>query len=127
IGFCGEQGLQDTEYTYKKLVEVKKKSYASVSDVWLGITDKYWAAILIPDPKAKLTTADFSSGDDAGVATYQADYVMPQQTIAPGATVSAVSHLFAGAKEVHVLDQYKKDLGLQLFDRLTNWGRFWFI
>ncbi len=41
--------------------------------------------------------------------------------------MSATAHLFAGAKEVHVLNLYKNDLGLKLFDRLINWGRFWFL
>jgi YidC/Oxa1 family membrane protein insertase len=125
IGDLGDQGLQ--EITYKKMVEEKKKSFSNVTNAWLGITDKYWAAVLIPDAKSTLTSANFSVGEDAGTTTYQSDYVMPQQVIAPGATVSASTHLFAGAKEVHVLNTYKRDLGLKLFDRLINWGRFWFI
>ena len=128
IGYFGDAGgLQDTEYTYKKLAEVQKKSFDKATNAWLGITDKYWAAVLIPDSKAPLQAADFSAPVIAGVQTYQAGYVMPQQVIAPGATVSATAHLFAGAKEVQVLNLYKSDLGLKLFDRLINWGRFWFL
>jgi YidC/Oxa1 family membrane protein insertase len=125
IGNLGDQGLQ--EITYKKMTEDKKKSFANVTGAWLGITDKYWAAVLAPDSKATLTSANFSAGTDAGTPTYQADYVLPEQVIAPGATVSASTHLFAGAKEVNVLNTYKRDLDLKLFDRLINWGRFWFI
>jgi len=123
IGYLG--GLQ--EITYKDMAKEKKKSFTNVTNAWLGITDKYWAAVLIPDQATTLTSANFSSGEDAGTPTYQADFVKPQQVVAPGATVSTSMHLFAGAKEVRVLNTYKNDLGLQLFDRLINWGRFWFI
>jgi len=125
IGELGNQGLQ--EFTYKKLNEEKKKTYSNVANAWLGITDKYWAATLVPSSKATLTTAEFSVGDDAGTPTYQADYVMPQQVVAPGATASTSAHLFAGAKEVHVLNDYNKRYDLNHFDLLIDWGWFWFF
>ena len=125
IGELGDQG--EKEITYKKLAEEKKQVYSNVTNAWLGITDKYWAATLVPDSKATLTTAEFSLGDDAGTPTYQADYVMPQQVIAPGATASMSAHLFAGAKEVHVLNDYNKRFDLNHFDLMIDWGYFWFF
>src|SRR5262249_40650019 len=59
--------------------------------------------------------------------TYQADYVQETQSISPGATANATAYLFAGAKEVAVVDGYGKALGLDRFDRLIDWGRLWFI
>ena len=53
------QGLQ--EYTYKKIEDEKKPVDFDVTNGWLGITDKYWAATLLPDPKAHLK-ARFSTG-----------------------------------------------------------------
>ena len=47
--------------------------------------------------------------------------------VAPGASASNVSHLYAGAKEVALIDKYKADLGIPLFDRTVSWGWFWFI
>jgi YidC/Oxa1 family membrane protein insertase len=125
IGVLGDHGLQ--EITYKKMAEEKKQSFSNVTNAWLGITDKYWAAVLIPQAGVTLPSAGFSAGTDAGRPTYQADFVKPPQVIAPGATASATTRLFAGAKEVNVLDTYKRELDLKLFDRLINWGRFWFI
>src|SRR5215831_1900516 len=46
IGVIGEEGLQ--ELTYKTLDEKKRVPFTSNS-AWLGFTDKYWAAALIPD------------------------------------------------------------------------------
>jgi YidC/Oxa1 family membrane protein insertase len=125
IGYLGDKGEQ--QVTYKKLAEQKKQVFSDVTNAWLGITDKYWAATLVPDSKAKLQTAEFSLGEAAGQPTYQADYIMPPQEIAPGATVSTSTHLFAGAKEVHVLNDYNKKYDLNHFDLLIDWGWFWFF
>src|SRR5580704_4056857 len=51
IGVIGEQGLQ--EETYKKIDDKKSESW-DATNVWLGITDKYWAATLLPETDAKV-------------------------------------------------------------------------
>jgi YidC/Oxa1 family membrane protein insertase len=124
IGELGDQGLQ--EVTYKSIDDKKKLSFPKVSKAWLGITDKYWAAALVPDPNASLD-AEFSAGELGTVKTYQTAYLLGEQVVAPGATGTANGRLFAGAKEVHVVNGYNSDLGLNLFDRLIDWGWFWFI
>jgi len=124
IGELGDQGLQ--EITYSKLETGKKKQFSKVTDAWLGITDKYWAAALLPDPKATID-ASFSASEVGTTKTYQADYLLPQQTVAPGATASVTQRLFAGATEVHVVNAYNSALGLRLFDRLIDWGYFYFF
>ena len=124
IGELGDQGLQ--EITYKAIEDKKKITFPKVSKAWLGITDKYWAAALVPDPNATLD-AEFVAGEIGKVKTYQTDYLLGEQVIAPGATGTATGRLFAGAKEVHVVNGYNSQLGLNLFDRLIDWGWFWFI
>ncbi|MFL6813328.1 MAG: membrane protein insertase YidC [Bradyrhizobium sp.] len=132
IGYLGEQGLQ--EYGYKKIDDAKAVSF-KVTDGWLGITDKYWASALLPDTKAQLQ-ARFSSNLVGRVRTYQTDYLEDPQTIAIGGTASANARLFAGAKEASVvginfplagLGGYNKQLGLNHFDLLIDWGWFYFI
>ncbi len=51
IGVFGDKGLQ--EETYADVEKKKAISYSAVNS-WLGITDKYWAATLIPDTKIKV-------------------------------------------------------------------------
>ena len=77
----GDQGLK--EETYAKIEEKKSETF-NVTNGWLGITDKYWAATLLPDTDAKLT-AHFSYGLVGTTKTYQTDYLLDQRTIAPGA------------------------------------------
>ncbi len=123
IGVLGEHGLQEVTY---KTIEDKKKLPFKATNAWLGITDKYWAATLLPDPKANVQ-AQFSAGEIDKVKTYQTDYLLDAQTIAPGATGAATSRLFAGAKEVSVVDAYNKQLDLNRFDLMIDWGWFYFI
>jgi YidC/Oxa1 family membrane protein insertase len=123
IGVLGDSGLQ--EYTYKN-IEDKKAVNFDVINGWLGITDKYWAATLLPDTTARLK-ARFSSGMLGSIRTYQTDYLLDAKTIAPGETTSANARLFAGAKEVAVVNDYDKQLKLNRFDLLIDWGWFYFI
>ena len=106
-----------------------------VTNGWLGITDKYWASALLPDTNAQLQ-ARFSSNLVGTTRTYQTDYLQDPQTIAIGGTGSANARLFAGAKEASVvginfpfagLGGYNKQLGLNHFDLLIDWGWFYFI
>ncbi|MEM7566259.1 MAG: membrane protein insertase YidC, partial [Pseudomonadota bacterium] len=48
-------------------------------------------------------------------------------TIGAGATVSITDYLFAGAKEVDRIDAYQEALGIDRFDRLIDWGWFYFL
>jgi len=132
IGVLGESGLQ--EFTYKN-IEDKKSVTWDVTNGWLGITDKYWAATLLPDTSARLK-ARFSTSMLGTVRTFQTDYLLDAQTIGPGATGSANARLFAGAKEVSIvginfpfvgIGGYNKALGLNHFDLLIDWGWFYFI
>jgi YidC/Oxa1 family membrane protein insertase len=123
IGVLGESGLQ--EFTYKTIEEKKVVNF-DVTNGWLGITDKYWAATLLPDPTAHLK-ARFSTGMLGNIRTFQTDYLLDAQTIAPGATTVANARLFAGAKEVQVVNDYDRQLKLNRFDLLIDWGWFYFI
>ncbi|MFL6792920.1 MAG: membrane protein insertase YidC [Bradyrhizobium sp.] len=132
IGYLGDQGLQ--EYGYKKIDDAKSVNF-NVTNGWLGITDKYWASALLPDSTAKLQ-ARFSSNLVGTKRTYQTDYLQEPQTIAIGGTASANARLFAGAKEAGVVGinfplvgfgGYNKQLGLNHFDLLIDWGWFYFI
>ena len=113
------------EVTYSE-IEKKKAIAFDTTNAWLGITDKYWAAALLPETTAHLN-ARFLYGTAGNLKTYQADYVLDAQTIAPGATGAANARVFAGAKEVSIVDAYDKQLGLNKFELLIDWGWFHFI
>jgi len=134
IGVFGSKGEETA--TYKQIAEKKLESFEA-TDAWLGFTDKYWATALLPNTDAHLQ-AHFSFEPAAGGAKerYQTDYLLDARTIAPGATASAESRLFAGAKEVAVVGinfpigsvgGYNEALHLNHFDLLIDWGWFYII
>jgi len=127
IGVIGEQGEQKSKYT--TAIEDKTRTFEPATGGWLGFTDKYWAATIIPDQTARYV-AQFS-GQDAKLPNeqpaYQADYMRDTITVPPGQTRSVEARLFAGAKQVKILQAYENGLGIKQFDLLIDWGWFFFI
>jgi YidC/Oxa1 family membrane protein insertase len=123
IGYLGEDGLQEIDYT--DLVDGESYSFKAKTG-WLGITDKYWATALIPDQ---------TSGFDANIRAFnrtvrhdfQTDYLAAPITVQPGESQSASSKLFAGAKVTSIIDDYEENLGIVNFELLIDWGWFHFI
>jgi YidC/Oxa1 family membrane protein insertase len=123
IGYLGNDGLQ--EYGYKKIDDAKAVEFKA-TNAWLGITDKYWAATLLPSPTASLQ-ARYSSNLVGTLRTYQTDYLLDPITVSIGGTTTTSVNLFAGAKESKTVDAYDQQLKLNKFDRLIDWGWFYFI
>src|SRR4029077_21058904 len=89
IGIFGDQGLK--EETYAKIDEKKKITF-DADKTWLGITDKYWAATLLPDHAAKVH-AESAAGETGGLKTYQTFYNLDATMVAPGATAAVGGRL----------------------------------
>jgi YidC/Oxa1 family membrane protein insertase len=123
IGVLGDGKLHEVGYS-----DIEKKSPQIVKSKggWIGITDKYWAATLIPNQSADLQ-ARFSANTAGNLKTYQSDFLGDAVSIAPGGKISAQNRLFAGAKETAIVDNYEKTLGIKSFDLLIDWGWFYFI
>jgi len=124
IGVLGENGLE--EFDYDSLLENAAPSNYSGTGGWLGITDKYWAAVLVP-PQDVAYQARFVGDREGGDARFQTDYLMPEVQVAPGSSGEVTTRLFAGAKESGLIDTYEENLGIQQFELLIDWGWFHFI
>ncbi|MBB3132629.1 YidC/Oxa1 family membrane protein insertase [Rhizobium pisi] len=122
IGVIGDDGLVETKYT---AAEKEPVTPAKSTGGWLGITDKYWAATIVP-PQSAAYEARFSHFSD-GQPRYQADYKDDAFTVAPGQSIELKNLVFAGAKEVPVIDGYETSYSIPKFDRLIDWGWFYFI
>ncbi len=121
--------LKEMKYTEAKSEGEKRQGLAfdnTGAGGWAGFTDKYWLTALIPDQNAP-SVASYRHIADNG-DRYQVDFVTKDpQAAAPGASVSETTHVFAGAKEVHLLASYEKSLGAPNFDYAVDWGWFFFI
>jgi len=123
----GPLGVMDgtlNEVTYKELREKGNKVYDHAAG-WFGITDKYWLAALIPSGQDKVAFSYYNSG---GKDRYQTDYLGDASTVAAGAGAEDKTRLFAGAKEIKVLDSYAKgNPPIPLFDRSIDFGMLYFL
>jgi YidC/Oxa1 family membrane protein insertase len=123
IGFLGDAGLQELHYA-DLLKEGGTKTLKQTSG-WLGITDKYWATALIPDQKTPYE-ATFR-GTKGARDLFQTDYLLSAVSIEPGGKGTTIGNLFAGAKQVNLIEAYAEKLGAKRFDLLIDWGWFYFI
>jgi YidC/Oxa1 family membrane protein insertase len=127
IGVLGETGLVEITYS-DALKESGSKTVDGAKGGWLGITDKYWATALIPNQNVAYTAR--LSGHTRTAAqreSYQADYRLPSLTVPPGEERSVESMLFAGARQVNLVESYAANYGILKFDLLIDWGWFYFI
>ena len=104
-------------------------SYAS-NGGWLGITDMYWLAAVVPE-QAEKVTAQFATPKLGDVDAYNANYAAGLRTIAPGATVTEKTRVYAGAKVVKDLQAYEKGQRggepIPDLDKAVDWGMLWFL
>ncbi len=92
---------------------------------WIGITDKYWLAALIPDQKDKSEFAFRYSKKSSG--QWQSDWRGSSKIISPGSEIETTSHLYAGAKKLALLDEVEEDIGAYRFDLAIDFGWFYFL
>jgi YidC/Oxa1 family membrane protein insertase len=123
IGVVDDGGLE--EIKYKKALENPPAIFKSQHG-WLGITDKYWATVVIPE-QGKGFDAKFSGNSSGGRDRFQTDYLMAPLAIPAGGTGEAKGQVFAGAKEVNLVDEYAKAYAIPKFDLLIDWGWFYFL
>jgi len=95
---------------------------------WLGITDKYWLAALIPDQEVPVN-ASFSYRKTARQADlYQTDYLeRTARIVAPGTSIEVTHRLFAGAKVFDTLTEYRDNQNVPRFEMAMDFGWFFFI
>ena len=128
IGFIGDKKLQEIDYS-SAMEDGGGKTYKDVTGGWLGFTDKYWAATLIPDQTTKFTgnLNGRKAPSDTRKEDFQADYLMQAVTIPASGSKAVKTHLFAGAKKVDLINKYETDLKITEFNYMVDWGWFYFI
>jgi YidC/Oxa1 family membrane protein insertase len=124
LGVIGDSHLQEFTYDGIEKETDGTKSFTGTGG-FIGITDKYWAAAIIPDQH--VTYSGTFRAFSGPTKEYQTDVVGDPVTIAPGASASTTTRIFAGAKVTAIVDKYEADLGIKNFDLLIDWGWFYFI
>ena len=114
------------EVDYDDVQEDGPISYETTGG-WIGITDKYWLVSLVPDQDQQINARFIHNQSQAGVAKYQADVLYDSIQVQPGGSATSTQRLFAGAKQVSLLDGYAEQYGIPHFDKAVDFGWFYFL
>jgi YidC/Oxa1 family membrane protein insertase len=121
VGFFNGAANYDNDYS--ALVEERQRTFGSTGG-WLGFSDKYWLAAIIPD-QGQQVEAGLRHNPQSN--SFQADVTIPPVVVGPGQVTTTTTRLFAGAKEVSVLEAYDAQLGTRI-DKAIDWGWYeWFM
>ncbi|MFQ8668684.1 MAG: membrane protein insertase YidC [Alphaproteobacteria bacterium] len=110
------------EIKYKDLIDEKAKEFKTAQG-WAGFSDRYWFTAFILEGQNQ-NTVKFSA---TGKQNFQTDYVGAPVTAAPGSVASNSVKLFAGAKEIKLLDKYTQSLNIPKFDLAVDFGWYYFL
>jgi YidC/Oxa1 family membrane protein insertase len=124
IGVFGDEGLKEIGYADMKKTPVQ--AFDKVAGSWLGFVDKYWATAIVPE-SGKIMQPRFSYNLQGTLDTYQTDMLGEAIAVPGNGTASFSKRLMAGAKEVGVIDGYAATHSIDRFDRLIDWGWFYFL
>ena len=119
-GFIGvfDEELKEDDYDDIK----DNKLVREANNGWLGITDKYWIAALVPK-KGENFKSTFLYRD-----AFKANYILNNPTtIKPNSSNTNDVQLFIAAKEVDTIDSYAANQNIDKFDLVIDWGWFYFF
>ena len=112
------------EFSYEDFEE--NSIVESSTNGWVGYTDHYWQVAIFPDTeepfKAEVRKIKNS------LNSIQIDFINDNlKTVQSGDTLSVKSYVFAGAKEVPLIDDYIKTLKVNKLDLSVDFGWFYFL
>ncbi|MDR1025798.1 MAG: membrane protein insertase YidC [Lactobacillus sp.] len=110
------------EEKYKSIKDDKKMEFESLGG-WAGLTDRYWFTSLIFDDTYKSKVKFSNPKEDI----FQVDYLGSAIEIAPSSVTSNSVKLYAGAKEIKLIDSYAKKLNINKFDLSIDFGWYYFL
>lgn len=115
-----------TEQTFDKLKDERKTDIRSNKKGWLGISDKYWLAAMVPDARYGFD-ASYNYKIVNGLDRFQVDYLGQKLILPKDASVTYITHLFAGAKSIALLDEYEKTFNIDKLDHAIDFGWLYFL
>lgn len=116
------------EYKYTDLFKENKANLNETNIQWIGDTEKYWMCALVPNQavKHKLEFYPHHHEGQSKTMIIKCSDATPT-TLESGNTLEFSSQIFCGAKEIKLLDKYKQDYNINLFDRGVDFGWLYFI
>ncbi len=116
-------GKSNFEWDYDDLEKKDDKTARFTSAGWLGFSDKYWLAAVIPASGEKVSAEMSAMTGDV----FRTMFARASQQVAPNTQTTATSRIFAGAKEVGILSAYQDKAGIPRLSNAIDWGWFEFF
>ena len=91
-------------------------------DGWLGLTDKYWQTVFIPQGNIPVDITDSQNETN-----YKTEFTEKETLLNAGQTITRKTLLFAGAKELNLINDYMSLYQIPKFDLTIDFGWFYFL
>ena len=113
------------EVSYDELHE-NKEIVESTKNGWIGYTDHYWQVAIFPDTNESFKARFKTLNDQRN--SIQIDFINDNvKSVEPNSNLVTKSYVFAGAKEVPLIDNYIKELNVNKLDLSVDFGWFYFL
>ena len=107
-------------------IEENNEIIETTKNGWIGYTDHYWQVTIFPETNETFK-ARFKNLKDRK-NSIQIDFINENiKTLKSGDSLKTKSYIFAGAKEVPLIDQYIKKIGINKLDLSVDFGWFYFL
>ena len=119
----GMLGALDGELIEEDYDDIEEEKFSKkASKGWFGIGDKYWISSIIPPRNKEFkTTFDYKK-------KFRANYISTQPLeLSENSYIEEEMQIIIAAKRVDVVDGYSKQLNIDKFDLVIDWGFLYFI
>ena len=107
-------------------IEENNEIVETTKNGWIGYTDHYWQVTIFPETNETFK-ARFKNLKNMNNSV-QIDFINENiKTLRSGESLKTKSYIFAGAKEVPLIDQYIKKIGINKLDLSVDFGWFYFL
>ncbi len=103
--------------------DISEKKFSKTANIgWFGIGDKYWISSIIP-PRNKEFKINFDYKDK-----FRANFISTEPIeLNSNSYIEEKMQIIVAAKRVDVVDGYAKQLDIDKFDLVIDWGFLYFI
>ncbi|MBO5997334.1 MAG: membrane protein insertase YidC [Alphaproteobacteria bacterium] len=125
-GFVGvlDGKLQEEKYSS---VETKNSLTFDSNGGWMGLTDKYWLAAFAFNPAVSNLKAGISYSAEGNNKVFDAHFETPVSEVDAGGRYENTVYFFAGPKELDLITDYQKTLGIDRFELAIDFGWYYFL
>ncbi|MGB1076792.1 MAG: membrane protein insertase YidC [Bdellovibrionales bacterium] len=128
-GPLGYIGGELEEIDYDEMEDQTSRNIVS-EEGWIGFGQKYWLVGLLPEQEQEKTFRFVEKKNTSLSAIrplFQTDVMGPAQTIGTGTSAEVTHNVYAGVKNVRLLDEYAQKLNVRHFDLAVDFGVLYFL